>query len=242
MIRQMKWLIVGVITACCLTGCVSTDVKELASFDLAMAIPPVGETKVFVADQVDWNAMPSCVAFAATRARTGSDLSTATMVEKIVEEHANHRPDILLVGDPKSFQSGSFSNHVGFGMFMTTPTYGKFIDATAFRLCPSMIPWRVDKDGTLIVIEDGSNLRAAGLLEGDRILSVGGNPIPKEGDSPANGYWNARLKMPVGAEVEVVWIRAGTGRMSGKIKTIANPPIHLKIPSAVFERPVRKEY
>lgn len=226
--------------AATLSGCVQTDTKKLGTYDRAMAMPTSGETRVFVANQVDWEKMPAAVPFVVTRAGSGDRLYTATLVENILDEQSPLRPDFILVGEPGSFQSGAISNHIGYGMFISTPIYGRFIDAWGYRLRPSRFPWHVDNDGTLLVIRDGSNLREAGMLEGDRILSVAGIAFPKKDDANPTSYLNAMLDLPVGASVEVVWIRAGTGRMSGIVKTVENPPIHLALPDATFERPLKK--
>lgn len=56
------------------------------------------------------------------------------------------------------------------------------------------------------------NPRTMGLLEGDRVTTIGGKPVSD--DITRADYMGAVL-MNAGATVEVEWVRPGTGKMRG---------------------------
>ena len=163
------------------------------------------------------------------------DLDPEGIIERICEEVENLCwPDLIVHMDAQQFATGSQTSSsqyyypgafgygvYGFGGSTTETVYENLITAMAFRVAPTRLGIAINNNHMVLVLEDTA--RAAGLLEGDTIVNVGGRVWGVGADAGNSPHLEVLLSGTPGDLVSVVWIRPGTGRMEGLVKLLENP-------------------
>ena len=143
-------------------------------------------------------------------------------------------PDYMIYREAGAAAAGAVTQPIGMGMFMTTPVYRHGAAAWCYRICPARAGFRVDDNQMLLEVDEAVR-KAAGIQEGDTILSVNGKAVKPDaqGFSPASLHY---LTMEPGQLLTLVWIRPGTGRMEGTSRAL--PPLPMtEAKSMLFRSP-----
>lgn len=215
-----------------LTGCVYLSVgARLPAYDEAMEIGGPERPKLFYADSVDIDSLPTLVPYitisgSATNAHVSKDL----IAFKIWRRSVEFEPDVLMVMDGGSEYAGSISAQLSGGIAVSSPIYARILHGICYRIAPARLGFVTDTNKMVLTIDGETDLRAAGLLEGDTILSVDGTSYSLE---PQSGFWARALTFKPGDEVKLIWIRPGTGRMEGVATCIPNSSTHLDVSDSV---------
>lgn len=210
-----------------LPSCKTIQRQQFAHFENARHMGQQCELRVNWNGESEGSELPAMVPFAAIAfEQVFSRGYTAKMLaEKAMEEC---EPDFMLfyLGQPQyagSVSSGSFVGGVYTGF--SVPTYERLVYGLCFRLCPASTGIKIGDNGLVLVKGDAA--AAAGILEGDTLLSLGGKTITTGEQWMNSPHYSVLLTSQPGTEIELVWIRPGTGRMSGKMRLQPNPPNHI---------------
>ncbi len=225
-----------------LTGCLSPQVDKLVPYEAAVKTPPPADVRCLEGETVDVDALPSLVPFAVMVINLESaqrEWPEVRLSKFAVEEV---HPDVILLylGAPAYAGSIGTASAVPVGMGavafgFSTPVYQRPLSAICYRLATAKLGVRWDETGMIVTATDEA--KAAGLLEGDRIVSINGTPVEIGARALRSGHHSRFLEISPGAEVQVIWIRPGTGRMEGKVVAQENPPVHLKLKGIDLNRP-----
>jgi hypothetical protein len=190
-------------------GCVHSSVRQLPLYAEARKGSGPERPKLFQREALDWSAMPDLLPFAQ---------------ETWIYDSLSDAKHIAYSG----WWSGQeeTADVVVFGETSRQPNGLIFATADFLRLAPSKLGIRASDDGMVLYV-DPLTVTASGLLEGDKILILGGARWEGSGQNSEQVLMRWRLKPDT--EALIVWIRPGTGRMEGKVKALANPPIHLAL-------------
>ncbi|MCC7537866.1 MAG: hypothetical protein IT379_16700 [Deltaproteobacteria bacterium] len=131
-----------------------------------------------------------------------------------------NNPDVIVYADRGSVATGGVGSYIGFGVSTYQTTYSNVIAATAFRLAPTRLGFGLDDSGMVISVDD--RIRSSGLLEGDTVTSVAGQPLERGERWFSSPHYSVLLRGQPDQAVELVWIRPGTGRMSGTSHLLAS--------------------
>jgi hypothetical protein len=91
-------------------------------------------------------------------------------------------------------------------------------------------------DDAGFVLEAGS-ARGAGILEGDRVISVSGARFETGHDAKNYGFYNAMWRLKAGDAVELVWIRPGVGKMKASLACEPNDSSYLTVKDSLEWEP-----
>ncbi len=199
------------------TSCISTKVTKFPTYDEAVALKGPSVPAMVEEHEVDESAMPLMVQYAAIHA-SSTDNSSKSALASAIRNKANTLegvPDLIILGGTKTRNTGMV--HVGYGIFSNTSATS--LDGWLFRTTPSRLGFRVSDQGLVLAIDAKSNARAAGLLEGDTIVSIDGHEYTL---SPKSGLSQRLLSAKLGEEMLVIWVRPGKGQMRGMCRTVEN--------------------
>jgi hypothetical protein len=203
------------------TGCIQAKFQKLAIHDEAVTQGAQSELRCIWQGEFSQEQLPALIPFAIVSA-----LQDGTTRGQVAEHIARKsmetlRPDVIIFYTGQTEYMGSIYSGGLYGGF-SLPMYARNIVGVCFRLPRARTGVRLDEKG--MVTSLAAHAVDAGLLEGDTLISIGGRSVtPKDFNSP---HYFSLLNASEGDEVDVVWIRPGTGRMSGKIRLGPNPPIH----------------
>ena len=140
-----------------------------------------------------------------------------------------HRPDVVVYSEGDPIQTGGTAYYLGWGVSTLSPTYARQGWVTCFRASTCVLPFVTDNN-MILSFRDGSDAKAAGLLEGDTVVSVDGASILKGTiDSP---HFRVALEMTPEKKVRVAAVRPGTGRVEADVTPSPNPRSYLTLPDA----------
>ncbi|MCA3010119.1 MAG: hypothetical protein INH34_17235 [Phycisphaerales bacterium] len=224
-----------------LCGCNHFNGYKYENFDLAMELassapadPPVFLSAAPPAD------LPPYVVYAQVRGDFhggGEEWQMRQIAGEVgVREYA---PDFLLFSPRGSAYAGEVSQHVGFGLFASSPVYRPQATAWCCRLAPAAVGIQFDANQMVTVIDEVA--RASGMQEGDTLVSLGGVAVKPPTPERLSAWDTQRLKVRPGDDVKAIWIRPGVGRKEGLLKATA-PPAMSKAPSLVKPKPPAEYY
>lgn len=128
--------------------------------------------------------------------------------------------DIAWLEDGGSIYAGSTSSYLGFGVSMSTPHYAHVVVGVLYRIGGAALPLACNDAGMVVTVHDAA--RRSGVLEGDSLLSIAGKPVAFGEKWIRSAHHEVLLHAKPGDEVELVWVRPGTGRMAGVVSLLAN--------------------
>jgi hypothetical protein len=207
-------------------ACIHVEVTKFSAFNLASRMGRPENPKLFYRDSIDMQQLPACQLFAVISATSGSS-SWEAMARRIWQEGAELGADLIILQQGDKVYAGSVGNYWGFGVTTTQPVYHDLLFGGCFKIPAGRLGLFSDETGMIIVLTEGGHAREAGLLEGDKILSMDGVPWDKSQNS---GLPTKLLGLRPDQVVNLVCVRPGTGRLEGKVKCIPNPPVHLNLP------------
>lgn len=207
-----------------LTGCIT--VQRLPAYDIAMSLPGPDRPKLFYDNTVKLNSALTPYAV----------LNSQGYAREIWEKAAELKADVVLIKTGNTQYTGSVGTAMplGYGgaIAVALPMYQTTIYGYCYRLNPARMGLGLDQN--LMVIELNNDLKEAGILEGDKLISMNGvgyDPVMPE-----------RLNFKPGDEVILTVIRPGTGRINIKAKMMENPPTYLDYADAIpWEAPEIKQ-
>ena len=125
------------------------------------------------------------------------------------------RPDLIVFRRGGDVYQGSTAQYVGFGVTLSQPIFAKSVFWEAYRIAPFRVGVLSDETGMVVAMTEDS--RESGIQEGDKLISVNGKPVGRNG-GVASDFDSVAHALAPGQVVELVWIRPGTGRMSGSVE------------------------
>lgn len=147
-------------------------------------------------------------------------------------------PDVVAYWDAGTRTAGAVSTYMGFGMTMTSPVQENLFGAFGFRLAPTMLGLRADASAMVTFVEEP--VRACGIQEGDTLVTVAGKSFLRGEKWWNSPHYQVLLRSQPGQAVELIWIRPGTGRMSGRLQLMASDRAALEmLPVAPKKRQYR---
>lgn len=129
-------------------------------------------------------------------------------------------PDVVVYWHGGTVNSGAMSTYMGFGMTLTSPIYENLFGAFGLRLAPTMLGLRADANAMVTFVEEP--VRACGIQEGDTLMTVAGKSFVRGEKWFNSPHYQVLLRNQPGQEVELIWIRPGAGRMSGRLQLMAS--------------------
>ena len=214
-----------------LWGCIGVEIQKLPAYDLALQMGGPERPKLFYAESVSQESLPPFTPYA-TIICWGNKVKEP-LARRAWTEAAKLKADVVIVTDAGMVHAGSVNTYWGFGVSTSQPVYNHVIHGVCYRLNPARIGFQTDKSGMVITIDPESNLRAAGMLEGDTLLSINGVAYVADENAHLSAHFLTLLNLTPDEEVALVWIRPGTGRMEAKAKCYANDPRHLTLPDSI---------
>lgn len=209
------------------TGCVVIHEQKLPAYDLATKTACAARPRLFFAEQVDPQMLPVLCPFLSLEA-SSRDFANESIKRDLWEKAVEYKADVIVTYDAGPQYAGSIATYWGFGISTSQPLYAYTVRAICYRICPARLGVQTDESGMVTVIAPESDLRKAGLLEGDKLLSINGMGFTP-GPAITSAHWIQLLKLQVGDEVNLVWIRPGAGRMEGIVKAYPNGPMPIPL-------------
>lgn len=224
-------------------ACTSPKVTKYPAFDAASKFAPSAPARCYLDDEVDFDRLPALAPMAVVEwsfASEGGMKSAAREIAKTAD--AEVHPDVIVLATGAPYYAGSNgSTFGGFGFgsrwrggFVGTgfsrATYETPLYGTCYRVLPAQLGLTWDTSGMVLVAS--ADAKKSGILEGDRILSVAGVSVQVGAKSHLSAHHRVLLEHAVGDELQLVWIRPGTGRMEGLVKLQPNPQAQFDLPVA----------
>ena len=210
--------LLGCVAMACLAACNHFQTFQYENFDVAMAFadkapsePPMYREYAPPAD------LPAFVVYAqlAGDFHGGSEGSQMRALEREVRER-KLAPDFMLYSNRGVANVGTVTQHVGFGIYSSSPVYRPQAAVWCCRLAPSSVGLAYDANQMVTLVEDWA--RGSGIQEGDTLVSLAGATVKPSTPDRLAAWATKRLEVMPGEDVKAIWIRPGTGRMEGVIK------------------------
>lgn len=213
-----------------LTSCVSATVHKLPRFDELSGQPALSHPpKLLFVEDVPPSDFPALVPYAVIGALAGEG-SKNLAARAIWRKASAINADVVIVESAGTVYGGSVSQYVGYGAAVSTPVYEHMYRGTCFKLAPFRLGLTFNSKAMVVTASDEA--RQAGVLEGDTLLAVSGLAVELEGPA-MSPHLDMYRRHKAGDEIELVWIRPGVGRMSGKLRALSNDGSYLDVPSSV---------
>lgn len=212
-----------VIAALFLVGCqnVRHHVHELPLYQAVVpTLAPKADREppiVVHADQWTPADGPQLYPFALIKLAGNDEASVARRMER-----EGHRvgAEVVIASDAGQQYTGSVGTYWGFGVSSSAPTFVKQFIGVCYRVAESRCGIAYDDTGMVTGL--GAGAREAGLLEGDRIVTLNGLAVQIGEHWYRSPHFRLLHDLEPGSEIEAVWIRPGAGRMSGTFLTLPN--------------------
>lgn len=222
--RTKNWLrvIACLLAACLLASCNNLSDRRLAAYDAALARRPA--TAKADPTVLHCNAVPPNLPFSVAYATVHGDFHSAGEEAQalMLRNHAvkvDLAPDFLIYVPQGASYAGSVSTYIGFGVTTSSPTYRPQGMAFCMREVGFATGIRINDQN--MVTEVASEVATSGIQEGDTLVSIAGNSVERVNNQLSPWQVEALRHKP-GDKVKLVWIRPGTGRMSGE--AVLQPP------------------
>lgn len=196
----------------CGTGCISTSIQRLPTFEMAAKKPAAQNPVLLFDEDVDLSLMPVAVPFAAVLSWGGELVSRDALARAGWREAKSLHSDFSICGELGVSSAGILTTDYG-SFAVSQPLLRKSMMTLCFRICPAKLGMRFAPDGSLSVVDEDGSAKEAGLTEGDKPVSIDGIPI--EAGNLKSAHFRRTLQILPGEAVKFVWIRPGTGRMEG---------------------------
>lgn len=215
----------------CLTSCrYAVEVQTLPTFRDAMRLGGPVRPKVFFTNMIDRDMLPAMVPYVKLVARFNVRDGIHDTLQSLAYRSMEFQPDVVLLYKGGARRSGATSLYWGSGVTTHHDNYVHSAVAVVCRLAPSRLHYRLDDEGLVVDLDEG--MRAAGLLEGDKLVSV--DRVAANGKRKlVHPVHERMLKWQVGDELKVVWIRSEVGRQEGIARTSENTDDYLGIVDSI---------
>jgi len=204
---KMKKFILVLILFFFATGCAVINVTHLPAYDYAISMGGPDKPKLFYADSVR---IDSAMTPYAVIVGIGGSGIREMIIRTIWKKAAELKADIVLIKDGGDRFAGSVATAIPMGrgaMAVAAPAYQATIYGYCLRLNPSLLGVKTDDTKMILEISNDS-IREAGILEGDKLISINGFDF---GTYPPDV-----LKIKEGDEVTIKVVRPGTGQIKKK--------------------------
>lgn len=198
-----------------------------------------GRPKFFLAGVVEDHALAGLVPYHAVELQLNGSKSPETCVHYAVPPLIRSRPDAILVF-PDAARVTGVNNHLvytpwlGFTSFASAATATPVM-ALALRAARCRLPFEHDRlTGMVKTIHEAA--AAPGLLEGDTMIELAGGPALPPKVWPSWAFYQHLLELDPGAEIDVTWIRPGTGKMQGRVRMLEPQHSHLTAADSIDTR------
>lgn len=214
----------------CLAACNNFHVFQFETYDIAMAMPSIGgEDPPMYRDSAPPQDMPSYVVYAQVNGDFHGGGEASHMASLVAEiRKRNLAPDFILFASRGAANVGTVTQHVGFGLYSSSPVYRPQASAWCCRMAPSYTG--VSLDATCMVIGVDDWARSSGIQEGDTLISIAGASVKSPSEDRVPEWSVKRLSAKPGTDAKLIWIRPGTGRMEG-VLTLREPQPMTAAPS-----------
>src|SRR2546426_2649400 len=169
--KKLIWVLLLAATGC---ASVRTELQKLPPYAVATRMAHAEHPKLLLHETVDENSLPALTPYAVISATGASAAAKQSIIRRIWQEAADIGADIVIVADLGTVSAGSVSTYYGFGVSVNEPIYAKEMRGLCYRVPPANVGFQTDESAMVVSIAPESNLRAAGLLEGDKMISVNG--------------------------------------------------------------------
>lgn len=213
-----------------LAGCASFEEVRLPTFDAAHALEPTRSEPAFFDVQDLPRDMPLASPYAQVRGDFPSGYSAFRKSVGLLDECSDLgiRPDFVvyhaggITSPGNALQvSPTFSTGGIYGFaFSSRPVLRDGATVTCFRLAPVSLGFLAD--GNWMVTHVDPAAAPSGIREGDTVQSIDSADVRGRTPRDVPPCLGAVLTRRPRDEVDLVWIRPGTGRMAGRL-TLGEP-------------------
>lgn len=223
----------------CLAACNHFHVFQFETYDVAMSMASTGgDDPPVYRDNAPPQDIPSYVVYAQVNGDFHGGGETSQIYQLLAEiKKRNLAPDFILFANRGVANVGTVTQHVGFGVYSSSPVYRPQASAWCCRIAPSYTGVSTDASCMVTNVEDWA--RASGIQEGDTLVSISGATVKAPSDDRVPEWAIKRLKIEPGQEVKAIWIRPGAGRMEGLLK-MREPKPKSAAPSIAPRRTTRE--
>jgi hypothetical protein len=195
--------------------------------------------RVFLANRVEEATIAELAPFSGTHFAFTGDVSEARCAQRATPHLVEGRPDAILVAPGRPEVTGvSNSFFVNPWVPMTVTTFSTANVGTkavgyAMRAMPVSLPFAYSPTSGIVLDVFDRDAVAGGLIEGDVLTSIDAASACPPKDWPTWEFYSRMLQRSPGAVVEVSWVRAGTGKMTGTVRLAEPKRPHLKVTDSV---------
>jgi hypothetical protein len=221
-----------VLVVACFASCNNFQVFRFETFDVAMAMASVGgDDPPMYRDNAPPQDLPSFVVYAQVNGdfHGGDEVSHMASLQSEIKKR-NLSPDFIMFASRGAANVGTVTQHVGFGVYSSSPVYRPQASAWCCRIAPSYTGMSFDKNCMVVGVEEWA--RPCGIQEGDTLISIAGAGVKSPSEERVPEWSVKRLALKPGTDVKVIWIRPGSGRMEGML-TLGDPKPMTSAPSIV---------
>jgi hypothetical protein len=194
--------------------------------------------RVFVASHTEESTLAELAPYCGRHLVFTNAYSEVSCVRDAAVSMIEAKPDAVLVLTSAPQISGVNSSffvvpfYPGF-VPLTTTTTGTATTAYAMRALRARLPFAYAASTAIVMDVLDRGAVTGGLLEGDVLATIDGAPAIPPKDWPTWTFYARMLEHVPGDAVDVTWVRAGVGKMSGKAKLL--PPLapHLKVADSI---------
>lgn len=207
-------------------GCTHVRVDRLTAYDQALNLAGPERPKLFYANnaKIDTAMTP----YANMVAYGGGDRET--MIRSLWQKAAELKADIVIIQDGGSQYVGSTAYAMpmagGSAMAMSVPMYQNSMFGWCLRRNQGRVGFQTDETSMIIDITN-DYLRAAGVVEGDKVVSINGLSYDRKNGTPE------LMNLNPDSEATIVVIRPGVGKLEKKVRVIKNDPTYLNYSDAI---------
>jgi hypothetical protein len=178
--------------------------------------------RLFFAEEVDRHSLPAMAPYLLLEG--SGEVGREALARRMWHEASETKADVVLISGASAATSASSLVPDGASLSSGPPVSENDVLGVCYRICPARLGFHTDEDGIVVSVDDESDLRDAGLQEGDKVISIDGVPVSQELSS---GHYRELLTLQEAEPVKLIWIRPETGRMEATVRPVGNPPTHL---------------
>lgn len=209
-----------------LASCVSADVTTLPAHRLVKDRELGEYPPLFMRDDVDRSQLPSGIPIGVIQVRGDANTGVGSLADRSAAEGRKLRAEyVILESVGRSLELVTAP-----GPYLLFPSTSlanrRTASAVAYLIAPAKLGVHTNALNMVLLIEN-EDLRTAGLLEGDTLLTV--DDVLYEPQDLRSPYLGRQYHWRPGLSVNLSWIRPGVGRMEGIARLVENPPVHLEL-------------
>lgn len=219
-----------------LASCTSAiPFDRLPAWELAHATRAKAPIPCFDGNAIDAIDLPQAVPYAVVLdEHTGSaDTSNRRLAAALLRQT---EPDFIVVQDLGSVDQGTVSQWWGNGLMTERRVFARVREAIAWRVAAVELGFDARPSDGVVLRAPRAALfvNGATLFEGDELLAIDGIPFRFGERLLYSPHWRRILELRPGDTTELVWLRPGHGRMSGRMRPEATTDAWRKLPK-LFE-------